>query len=298
MKCRTVSFYTQTGMRVGSRLHIDNLRKHIIKKTNWSHSTFDLIHWNAHGSVFKQLTKALQISTAKIIHQLANTNRQNHLYYKTSPTCPCCQEAEETFEHVLLCPAEAVTIHREIALQDLTTSLEKLATPPPVVEVIIHGTLSWLNHSQGDTRSVRAQVAGSLRAADILLTSAFQEHYHTVGWFQLFLGRISLKWEKAAHAYCSREGGTLPTAWSSNVIHHLWRFTRSMWNNRNGIVHGKDAETTATRILHYLHQQACILYDEYQSNPNIILTRHQHLFTSRTLDQRLQHNYDNITCWI
>ncbi len=40
------------------------------------------------------------------------------------------------------------------------------------------------------------------------------------------------------------------------------------------------------------------LYDEHQSNPNIILPRHQHLFTSRTLDQRLQHNYDNITCWI
>lgn len=281
-----------------TRLHIDNLRRHIIKKTHWSQSTFDLIHWNAHGTAFKQLTTAQQISTAKLIHQLANTNRQNHLYYKTSPTCPCCQEAEETFEHVLLYPAEAVANHREIALQELTTSLEKLATPPPVVEAIIHGTLSWLNHSHDGTRAVRAQVAGSLRAADVLLTSAFQEQYHTVGWFQLFLGRISLKWEKAAHAYCSREGGTLTTAWSSNVIHQLWRFTRSMWNNRNSIVHGKDAETAATRILQDLYQQVRTLYEEYQSNPNIILSRHQHLFTSRTLNQRLQHSYDNITCWI
>ena len=54
----------------------------------------------------------------------------------------------------------------------------------------------------------------------------------------------------------------------------------------------------ATRILQDLYQQVRTLYDEYQSNPNIILSRHQHLFTSRTLDQRLQHNYDNITCWI
>lgn len=89
-----------------THLHIDKLRVHVIKKATWSPSTFDLINWSAHGSAFDHVTSTQQ--TAKIIHQLINTNRQNHLYYKTSPNCLCCQEAEETCEHVLTCPAEAV----------------------------------------------------------------------------------------------------------------------------------------------------------------------------------------------
>ncbi len=71
-----------------------------------------------------------------------------------------------------------------------------------------------------------------------------------------------------------------------------------MWNHRNGIVHGSDAETSATRIMLELQEQVKALYNEYHNTPHIIQPIHSHLFTRRTLDQRQQHNYDNLTCWL
>jgi hypothetical protein len=284
---------------LSSRLHSTLLRAHIIKKGKWSQPTFDLINWEAHGSAFRCLTRDKQISTAKLIHQLNNTNRQNHLYYNTSATCPCCQEHEETCEHVLTCLADDVHSHREEATQELATSLTKLATPSPVVEAILHGTRAWINYDPHHPRHIRAPVAGSLRAADVLLTSAFHEQFHTIGWFHLFLGRISTKWDDAVRAYSLREGRILTANhWSSQAIHFLWRFTRSMWAHRNGIVHGVDAQSAAARILQDLQDRVRTLYKEYDDNPQMILSTHSHLFTSRTLDQRLKHNYDNLTCWL
>ena len=52
------------------------------------------------------------------------------------------------------------------------------------------------------------------------------------------------------------------------------------------------------QILRELHEQVKSLYEEYSINPTVILPTRSHLFTSRTLDQRLLHNYDNITCWL
>jgi hypothetical protein len=56
---------------------------------------FKMVHWTAHEKAFKQLTWHQQIHTAKLIHNLANINRQNFLYYKTSPLCPGCDTEEE-----------------------------------------------------------------------------------------------------------------------------------------------------------------------------------------------------------
>ncbi len=35
---------------------------------------------------------------------------------------------------------------------------------------------------------------GSLAGPDILLTNAYYEQFHKLGWFQFCLGRITLKW--------------------------------------------------------------------------------------------------------
>ncbi len=138
-----------------------------------------------------------------------------------------------------------------------------------------------------------------LTSKAVLLTSAFHDQFHTIGWFHLFLGRLSIKWEKAVVAYAARESNIQrPHLWSSQAIHCLWKFARSMWTHRNSIVHGTDAQTSAARILQELQDQVRSLYDDYNANPQIILPSSSHLFTSRTLDQRLRHNYDNINCWL
>jgi hypothetical protein len=83
--------------------HEKALREYILRKTKWMRRTFDRVDCNAHHSAFKKLTVFQKISTTKLIHNLANTNRQNYLYYSASPLCPGCLIKEETFEHVLIC---------------------------------------------------------------------------------------------------------------------------------------------------------------------------------------------------
>jgi hypothetical protein len=283
---------------LSSCLHKDSLKAYIIKKAGWTPATFDLINWTAHGRAFSRLSRQQQISTAKLVHNLANTNRQNHLLYNKPSTCPCCNTDEETFEHVLRCHSESANTHRTQAIDELVASLNKLNTPSTVIDAILHGITSWLEFPNGDQR-IRAPTVGSLKAADVILTAAFQEQYHTIGWFQLHLGRLSNKWEQALVAYSTRAGTTsMHHQWTTQVILHLWQFIKSMWMLRNTVVHGTDAQHSAELILQELRQQIRALYQEFNHNPRIILPRHSHLFTSRTLDQRLQYSYDHITCWI
>jgi len=89
-----------------------------------------------HEWAFFRLSRGRQYSTTKIVHELVNTNRQNHLYYGHYPLCPLCNQEEETFQHVLVFP-QAVTI-QNAALEELIKSLRAIQTPDPVIEVIQH----------------------------------------------------------------------------------------------------------------------------------------------------------------
>ena len=77
-------------------LHRQGLITYIKEKNGWTDNTFNLIHWNAHETAFKSMTRNNKIMTAKLIHSLVNTNKQNQKFYGKSPLCPCCKTAEET----------------------------------------------------------------------------------------------------------------------------------------------------------------------------------------------------------
>jgi hypothetical protein len=83
--------------------HSDPLRHNIMKRNNISAQVMDLINWDAFSTSFKRLTRNRKIRTAKLVHHLINTNVQNNKYYGSSSLCPCCQEKDKTFAHVLQC---------------------------------------------------------------------------------------------------------------------------------------------------------------------------------------------------
>ena len=266
-------------------LHRDTIINHIKKKTAWSSHVFSLVHWDAHERAFKRLTFSQQCITAKLIHGLANTNRQNHLFYATSPTCPCCQEYEESFEHVLVCGSTASSSSRASALQELTIGLEKINTPEQVLEAIILGLNTWITSASDPTVRVHAPTAGSLHGGDMLLTTAFMEQHHSIGWFQFALGRISSKWDVAVRYYKKQYNDpTTVNVWAPQAILLLWKYTKSLWVNRNHFVHGKDGEEAAGRLLQALHGEVKHLYETFTNNPAFLLPRHHYLFTNRTLE--------------
>jgi hypothetical protein len=65
--------------------HDQQLQAFILKKTKWSRREFDMVHWDAHEKAFKRLTRHQQIATAKLIHNLANTNQQISCIIKHPP---------------------------------------------------------------------------------------------------------------------------------------------------------------------------------------------------------------------
>jgi hypothetical protein len=228
-----------------------------------------------------------------MIHNLSNTNRQNHLLYKQSDRCPGCGSAEETFEHVLQCSYEPTSVARTAALDVLRKSLIAISTPPYAIEVVMEGFHDWLQPSLGRSRP---STFGSVRPVDVLLTDAYSHQFNSLGWYQFCLGRISKRWHAAVSA-CLPPGTSFNSLqWGSLLISALWKFTKTLWIHRNGIVHGEDAEATASRILTGLRDQVRQHYRAFQQDESYVLSRHHYLFTSRTLDQRLNLSFDNVTC--
>lgn len=63
------------------QLYDKDLMRYILKKTKWSESVFAMVDWDLHEKGFGRLTQFQKLSIAKLIHNLANANCQNHLYY-------------------------------------------------------------------------------------------------------------------------------------------------------------------------------------------------------------------------
>jgi hypothetical protein len=138
--------------------HDHHLETHIIKTAKWSASVFNLIDRAGLKRAFTTLTWHQKISTSKLIHGLANTNRQNRLHYNTTDSCPCCDSSEEIFEHILTCPSLEMTTAQDLLLKQLDTNLNQLSMIPPVIHTILLGFSSWLHSPQS---RVRPPMAGS-----------------------------------------------------------------------------------------------------------------------------------------
>jgi hypothetical protein len=126
----TSKYYSTITQHHQDRLII----QYILKKMKWSMRSFNLVNWDAHETAFQRLTRNRQITTAKLVHNLANTNRQNFLYYQMSPNCPGCRLVEETFEHVLQCTCSQTAEFRQTQLSE-----RRINTPTSVIDAIMHG---------------------------------------------------------------------------------------------------------------------------------------------------------------
>jgi hypothetical protein len=117
-------------------LHDTPIVAHILRKTGWTQLIFERVHWDAHERAFCQLPRYSQHSMAKLIHSLANTNRQNNLYYEDSSLCPICHEAEETMRHVLTCSHPLASQHPDKEMTTLIKVLQTAHTPQQIIETL------------------------------------------------------------------------------------------------------------------------------------------------------------------
>jgi hypothetical protein len=205
--------------------------------------------------------------------------------------CPGCHTKEETFCHVIQCTHPTTASHRDSALNTLTKTLQHIGTPKPILQDILSEFKLWLQ----STTTASSLLVGSLKGPDILLSATFYEQYHEIGWYKLYLGRISSKWASMATPYDTSLDGDL---WASHFISTLWIFLCSMWSHRNSIVHEETTRSAANSLLAHLHRQVQTHYDNFHQDPGYVLPCHIHLFQSRSLSQCLSSPPYSIHCWL
>jgi ribonuclease HI len=279
---------------LSNSLHTATFIAHIMKKSKWPHRIFDMINWEAHSLAFRRLSRQQKISIAKIVHQLINANKQNHIYYNDSPLCPCCNLDDKTFLHVFSCPDKSATSHRTLAQKQLIFALKNIGTPQQIVDAMEHGFRHWIN----PTQPVRSPTAGRLGAVAALLTTAFHEQFYDIGWLHLQLGRVSLHWTKAYWELSPGSTASSANLWTSSMIYLLWNYAKSIWTYRNEVVHVNTSTQIETYRWNRLRETVTEYYTMFSGNPSFLLPRHHYLFTDRTLEQRLKHTYDHLSCWV
>jgi hypothetical protein len=203
---------------------------------------------------FKCLTCSRQIATTKLIHDLTDTNVQNHRHYHKSYKFPCCLTMDETFARVLSCSSNASNEHRNQALQELQKDLKSTNTPSAVEDAMYHVINMWLCQQNDPECVVQALTAGSLKGSDMLLTMAFHEQFHTIG-YNMFHGRLSKLWGCAVLQITKSPYSSFPTTWAAQTILYLWKYTRSLCMHRNQVVHGKPDQEIAVKIKESIHNQ-------------------------------------------
>jgi hypothetical protein len=144
------------------------------------------------------------------------------------------------------------------------------------------GFHDWLRPSPHRSK---APTYGSLFRPDILLMSAYYEQFHKLGWFQICLGQISLKWSQAVTSYqipiCPHFNGN---RWAVAFITLMWKFTHQLWHHRNQLVHGETVDEAVSTQLSILHNKVTYQYQQYQNVSSYVLPRHEYLFTQHSLD--------------
>jgi hypothetical protein len=116
-----------------------------MRKSGWDKRIFDLVQWDAHEKAFKRLPRFHQHSTSKLLHNLVNTNQQNHLFYGTSSLCPICQHAEETLQHVFTCNHSSVSALRTLCLDKMFRTIRNCTNSPTCIRFI----KAWISYLDG-----------------------------------------------------------------------------------------------------------------------------------------------------
>lgn len=84
---------------------------------------------------------------------------------------------------------------------ELQKNLATINTPVEVISAITHGMDMRENSQTNPNLQVHALTVGYLRGSHVLLTAAFTEQFHTIGWHHLLMGRLSKYWGAAVASF-------------------------------------------------------------------------------------------------
>jgi hypothetical protein len=185
----------------------------------------------------------------KLLVEVTPTATRMHRYHgSTLPKCPRCLTDDETIDHVIRCLSDDCQKWRAALLTHLrvvcTTALHSHLA---LVDLLLDGLQCWFKHEQLDCAAYPATLHSLIKAQN------------SIGWNQLFRGRMVTEWATLQQQSLAENRCQKPSlsgrSWVATVISTLWTRFFELWYARNQVVHG-------VNILDYTIIQKSKLLDE------------------------------------
>jgi hypothetical protein len=219
------------------------------------------------------------IAAARSTHKWARTARISKLMYDYLPVghnwrqhgaesdqCPCCGEANETFDHLVYCNEEGLYATRLECLGDMATVASQKRIPESV-SVVIFGIIRRLTEGREPTIPLESSPA-LLRA---------WESQKRIGFRNMVKGWVSKEWSRAMKAYESKD----PKGHVAQILTLIWDgFCEPIWDYRNKKLHRVE-NSAMSNMLRSLGERL----QWFQDNKTVVLApRHYMLAEYRMED--------------
>lgn len=224
------SFIRQIG-------HQAPLTKYLkFKNPTWTDDTFSSIAWEEHGHSLRALSTTYKRRIIKFIHEWTPTMAQQHRFDEDiAPTCPCCNDQEESLDHMLKCPDERMETARNMAIATWSSKLiesSQLKTPEPITAALRLGLQQWFSDTPHTPPGAPPHVQTAFRSQT------------EIGWKNLLKGRVSDSWASARTALWppGTTGFGTNERWLRLLVKTTWEIFSTIWITRNGILYGATQE--------------------------------------------------------
>jgi hypothetical protein len=217
------------------------------RDSTWDNATFDTIAWQPLDESFRKLSIGQRIQLSKFMNDLLPTAKRLQTFdNKNNGRCFDCNGLWEDTNHVLQCRSDTRHTARTAATATFREHLKKQHTPDILANVICECMDAWLTKQRMAPPSLQNPDDPILQA----LATAFQSQ-RKIGWDQFFRGRIATDWKTAIGIYYNerRPGNAFtPDQWMRTTIDALWKFSMTLWRQRNASLHGENSILSLERI--------------------------------------------------
>jgi hypothetical protein len=282
----TINSYYKT--RIREAVFLPPYFLYLEKKFDWTPDIRQEVDWSVYKQIIRKF-RTQQNTLVKHLHEIAPTgdiaHRNNHHH---PHSCPACDSAYETNDHVLRCPARSRSTWRTKVLTQFTPTTTTSSHDPILLDILRDGTTRWL------------QQLPMIEPADYPASyHALIRSQSSIGWSHLFRGRWSILWRQHHTEYVTRQAVTGTTSDSSHWLRilgiKLLQAWFDLWKIRNTERHGKDEQEQKEIRRRFLVSQLTELY----ALRNHVLPAHRHLFmTDVTTHLSQRPNQDGLENWI
>jgi hypothetical protein len=189
---------------------------------------------NGLGISFKSLDTPSRHFISKMLHGWLNTGHQRQKITKDplSSLCPCCHAPDETYEHILRCPAA----NAEIARDTFLAKMKKLDVRGTITwQVFHHAVRNWLKDGDEMEHPCLDNYIMMPGHRDLLTTAL--KNQDTIGWNYALRGYLSTSWVAAEYHINRSAHADIRKTWLRKIIKVLWSFNKTMWTHRNSVLH-------------------------------------------------------------